>query len=154
MKTRYAMVRIWCKKYSWMQRRDAYLIHIDNVKLRQRDRAIEEMDIRHSDAGRFVLETGLKSLVKTREKLNHPSSEPLEVQDALRAVHTGAELEREARIPGGSNSQRNVDVKIAQQLAVNLTLDRETGLRMAEIFLARHKEQIPPEGENGTNGAA
>ena len=104
------------------------------------------MDDRQADAGRFTMDLAVRSLLLTRRKLKLEEEKPAEisqppdVQDAARLLTSGAAIERGALMPGNGHG---TVVNVAQNVGVNVTVDRERGLQMAEVYLQRHKVETP-----------
>ena len=91
-----SLIGRWATKWRWQERLRAYLNHLDHETLKNRDRELREMRKRHATFGRALMSTGAKSLERINQKLADGPKAELGLDDIIRMIHEGAELERKA----------------------------------------------------------
>src|ERR1051326_1319372 len=111
------VVERFAAAWRWQERLRAYLEHLDQQRLKNRDRELQEMRKRHATFGRALMNTGGKVIERVNQRLaDNPKSE-LELDETLKMIHEGADLERKSLgIEEESGQRAQVSVDIAANL--------------------------------------
>jgi hypothetical protein len=126
---------VYSGKNKWKQRVEAYDLYLDNIRRKENEQAILEMNKRHIEES-----LSLQDVIKN--KLKQLSTDEIKTRDLADLLELAVRIERDARgVSKQSNNEVNTTVTVENKLQ---TIDEDTKKKMEEIYKDAKKNAPKP----------